>query len=130
MTKKSFSIYRLIAVIIVAIVVGISINYGNWYLPLAAIVASWVFLYALRRNVKEIMPDERDYMTAGKASLWSMRIYLGVSVIVGLVLYTMGMDEKEGILFSSATTLLYSASFLMLVYAVLFKIYERKNENS
>jgi hypothetical protein len=59
-----------------------------------------------------------------------MRIYLGVSVIVGLVLYTMGMNEKEGILFGTATTLLYSASFLMLVYAVLFKIYERKNENS
>lgn len=130
MTKKSFSIYRLIAVIIVAIVVSISINYGNWYLPLAAIVASWIFLYALRRNVKEIMADERDYITAGKASLWAMKIYLGVSVIVGFILYTMGTNEKEGILFGTATALLYSASFLMLVYAVLFKIYERRNGDS
>jgi len=130
MTKKSFSIYRLIAVIIVAIVVSISINYGNWYLSLAAIVASWIFLYALRRNVKEIMADERDYITAGKASLWTMRVYLGISVVVGLILYTVGGDDKGGILFGTATTLLYSDSFLMLVYAVLFKINERKDENS
>ncbi|MBN2198201.1 DUF2178 domain-containing protein [Candidatus Wolfebacteria bacterium] len=130
MTKKSFSIYRLVAVIIVAIVIGVSINYGNWYLPLIIIVASWVFLYILRQNVKEIMADERDYMIAGKASLWAMRIYLGVSVIIGLILYVAGIDEKEGILFGIATALLYSASFLMVVYAVLFKIYEKKNENS
>jgi len=124
MSKKTFSIYRIIAVIIVSVVVGLSINFGNWYLPVAAIMASWLFLYTLRRRVKEVMADERDYTIAGKASGWAMKIYLSLSVIVGIILYSIG--GKEGILFGTATALLYSACFLMLLYTVLFKIYERK----
>ncbi len=70
------------------------------------------------------MADERDYTIAGKASGWAMKIYLSLSVIVGIILYSIG--GKEGILFGTATALLYSACFLMLLYTVLFKIYERK----
>jgi len=128
MTKKAFSIYRIIAVIIVTIIVSISINYGNWYLPVISIMASWLFLYTLRRKVKEVIADERDYIIAGKASGLAMKIYISFSVIIGMILYSTGKENE--ILFNIATTLLYSACFLMIFYAVLFKIYERKNENS
>ena len=128
MTKKAFSIYRIIAVIIVTIIVSISINYGNWYLPVISIMASWLFLYTLRRKVKEVIADERDYIIAGKASGLAMKIYISFSVIIGMILYSTGKENE--VLFNIATTLLYSACFLMIFYAVLFKIYERKNENS
>jgi len=128
MTKKAFSIYRIIAVIIVTIIVSISINYGNWYLPVISIMASWLFLYTLRRRVKEVIADERDYIIAGKASGLAMKIYISFSVIIGMILYSTGKENE--ILFNIATTLLYSACFLMIFYAVLFKIYERKDENA
>jgi len=128
MTKKAFSIYRIIAVIIVTIIVSISINYGNWYLPVISIMASWLFLYTLRRKVKEVIADERDYIIAGKASGLAMKIYISFSVIIGVILYSTGKENE--ILFNIATTLLYSACFLMIFYAVLFKIYERKDENA
>jgi len=128
MTKKAFSIYRIIAVIIVTIIVSISINYGNWYLPVISIMASWLFLYTLRRKVKEVIADERDYIIAGKASGLAMKIYISFSVIIGMILYSTGKENE--ILFNIATTLLYSACFLMIFYAVLFKIYERKDENA
>ena len=128
MTKKTFSIYRIIAVIIVTIIVSIFINYGNWYLPVISIMASWLFLYTLRRKVKEVIADERDYIIAGKASGLAMKIYISFSVIIGMILYSTGKENE--ILFNIATTLLYSACFLMIFYAVLFKIYERKDENA
>jgi len=128
MTKKAFSIYRIIAVIIVTIIVSISINYGNWYLPVISIMASWLFLYTLRRKVKEVIADERDCIIAGKASGLAMKIYISFSVIIGMILYSTGKENE--ILFNIATTLLYSACFLMIFYAVLFKIYERKDENA
>jgi uncharacterized membrane protein len=127
MTKRAFSIYRIIAVAIVSVIVSVSINLGNWYLPVISIIASWLFLYAIRRKVDEVLADERDYMIAGKASSHAIRIYALASVIIGMILYSIG--SREGILFSMATTLLYSACFLMLLYAVLFKIYERKDNH-
>ena len=128
MTQKAFSTYRIIAVIIVTIIVSISINYGNWYLPVISIMASWLFLYTLRRKVKEVIADERDYIIAGKASGLAMKIYISFSVIIGMILYSTGKENE--VLFNIATTLLYSACFLMIFYAVLFKIYERKDENA
>jgi uncharacterized membrane protein len=127
MTKKMFSVYRIIAVIIVSVTVSVFINFGNWYLPVISVVASWIFLYTLRGKVKEVIADERDYTIAGKASGLAMRIYLLLSVVIGIILYSIG--EKGGVLFGTATTLLYSACFLMFLYAILFKIYERKNNH-
>jgi uncharacterized membrane protein len=128
MTKKTFSIYRIIAVSIVTIVVSVSINYGNWYLPVISVTASWILLYWLRRNIKEVIADERDYIVAGKASGLAMNIFLLVSVIIGIILYSIGRENIA--LFNIATTLLYSACFLMVLYAVLFKIYEKKDDNT
>lgn len=126
MTKKMFSVYKIIAVIIVAVVVSVSVNYGNWYLPVIFLISAWVFLYVLKGKVKEVVADERDYRTAGRASALAMRIYVSLSVVAGLVLY---IAEKENeVLFAVGSVFLYSACFLMLLYAVLFKIYEKKDE--
>ncbi len=126
MTKKLFLVYKLVAVTVVAIVVSVSVNYGNWYLPVIFLITAWISLYALRNRVKEVITDERDYKIAGKASMWAMTIYVSFSVIAGLILY---IAEKENeVLFAIGSTLLYSVCFLMLLYSVLFKIYERRNE--
>jgi len=128
MTTKAFSIYRIIVVSIVTIIVSISINYGNWYLPVISIIASWILLYALRKKVKEVIIDERDHIIAGKASVLAMNVYLLFSVIIGIILYSVGKESEA--LFNIATTLLYSACFLMVFYSILFKIYEKKDGNA
>jgi uncharacterized membrane protein len=130
MDKKTFSILRIIAVAIVSISVSYFINMGNWYVPVITVAISWAFLYFMRKKVKQVIADERDYMIAGKASQIAMHTYLLLSVIAGLVLYSLGLGDKEGILFGTATTLLYSACFLMLLYAILFKIFEKKNDRN
>ena len=126
MTKKTFLIYKIAAVIGLGIAVSISVNYGNWYLPIAFLITAWVFLYILRSKVREVVEDERDHKIAGKASVLTMRIYTIISVIVGLILYVAEKDNE--ILFVVGSVLLYSAGFLMVLYSVLFKTYEKKDE--
>jgi uncharacterized membrane protein len=128
MTKRMFSIYRIIIVSIVAIAVSFSITYGNWYLPVICLVAAWISLYVLRSKIKEVIADERDYKVAGRASGLTIRIYVLLSLILGLILYT--AEREKGALFALGSTLLYSACFLMLLYAILFKILEKKDENA
>lgn len=126
MTLKTFSIYKIIAVIIVAIATGVSVNNGNWYLPIALLITAWVFLYVLRTRVKEVIADERDYRIAGKASALAMRIYSVLAVIIGLILYV--AEKNNEVLFAIGSVLSYSAGFIMLVYAILFKIYDKHHE--
>jgi len=128
MTKKTFTIYKIVAVIVVGFVTSVSANNGNWYLPVAFLVTAWVSLFVLRSRVKEVIADERDYRLAGKASMYAMTTYNVLAVIGGLILY---ISEKENaVLFSIGSTLLYSACVLMIIYSVLFKIYERKDERN
>jgi len=127
MSKKLFLIYKLGAVIVVAVAVSASLNYGNWYLPVIFLIAAWGSLYLLSGRVKEVMADERDYKIAGRAAGWAIKVYTMLSAIVGLIFYIAERENK--ILFTAGSVLLYSACFLMLLYAVLFKIYARRNQN-
>lgn len=126
MTKKTFLIYKIIAIIILAVAINVSVHYGNWYLPAAFLVAALVLLYVLRGRVKEVIADERDYKISGKASGLAMRIYAILSVIIGLILYI--AEKDNDVLFTIGSVLLYSAAFLMILYVILFKIYEKKDE--
>jgi len=128
MTKNKFSIYRIIIVSVLAVLISLSVSYGNWYLPIISLIAAWVSLFILRNKIKEIIADERDYRVAGKASGLAIRIYVLVSLILGLILY---VAEKENeVLFALGNAFLYSACFLIFLYAILFKIYEKKDENA
>lgn len=120
-----FSVYRVVIAIILAMIVSLSVSYGNWYLPIIAFAAAWISLFTLKNRVKEVIADERDYLIAGKASMMAMKIYIFISVTAGLVLYVLGRGND--VLFISANVLIYSACVLMVLEAFLFKIYERKN---
>lgn len=128
MTKKTYLIYRILTVLVVSIITSISVNTGNWYLLVVILITAWIFLSALKRKVKDVLVDERDYQIAGKASLHAMTIFNMIAVTAGLILYISGKDDP--VLFSIGNVLVYSACFLMFLYAVLFKIYVRKDERN
>lgn len=109
------------------IIISLSVNYGNWYLPVIAIIAAFAFLFTLKAKVKEVIADERDYKIGGKASQTAMTIYTLLSVIFGIILYIAGRGNEA--LFAAGNVLLYSACFLMLLYSFLFRIYIKKDEH-
>lgn len=128
MTKKAFSIYRIIIVSLLSIIISASIAYGNWYVPIISFLAAWASLYFLRNKIKEVVADERDYRIAGKAAGLTIKIYTLISIVLGLILYI--TERENAVLFMLASAFLYSACFLTLLYAILFKIYEKKDENA
>jgi uncharacterized membrane protein len=125
MSKKSFSICRIIIAMILAVIVSLSVSFGNWYLPVISFIIAWVILHILRNKIKEVIADERDYMIAGKASAMAIKIYIFLSVIIGLIFYIIG--KENSVLFVLGSALVYSACFLMVLHAFLFKIYEQKD---
>jgi uncharacterized membrane protein len=128
MTKKTFSVCRIIIAMALAIIVSSSIISGNWLVPVIAFVVAWLVLYSLRSRIKEVVADERDYLIAGKASLIAIKIFVFLAVTSGLVLYI--AEKENAILYGVGSTLIYSGCFLMVLEAFLFKIYEHKNEQN
>jgi len=127
MTKKTFLVYKIITTIILGTVVGVSVNYDNWYLPVVVMLSALAFLYTLKKRVKEVIADERDYKIAGRASYSAMTVYAIASAVLGIVLFTVGKGNTA--MSAAANTLVFSTCFLMLLYSFLFKVYIRKDEH-
>lgn len=126
MTKKTFQKYKMAVVVVVGLITGVSVPNDNWQLPIVTIIIAWVLLSFLRGRVRDVIADERDYRLVGKASLYAITTYNMLAVIIGLILYISG--KHDAVLYSVGNTLLYSVGFLMVIYTILFKIYERKGE--
>lgn len=82
-------------------------------------VISSLILILLRRKVKEVIADERDYATAGKSASWAIQIYSWISVVSMFVLYT--LRDLNPAYEPIAMTLAFSTCLLMLIYSLLFK---------
>lgn len=127
MSKKSFLILKIGIVMALSAVVSVSINYGNWVLPISAMVVSFVVLYATKKKVKDIIEDERDYKIAGNAARHAMTIYSLTSAVAGIFLFIEGRENES--LYVAGNVLLYSAMALVLIYSLLFKIYIKRDED-
>ncbi len=126
MSKKRYLVYRIITVVVLSSAISISINNNNWYLPIIAIAAAWIFLYTIKGKVKEILADERDRKVAGKAAIVAIQVYSFITTIAGVVLYI--TQKSDPTLFAIGNILLYSTCFILILYTIIFKIYERKYE--
>ena len=127
MSQKTFLIIRIITAMALAIVVSVFITQGNWYLPVTAVLAAFVFLLLTKKKVKGVIADERDYKIAGKASYMAMTIYTILAVIAGLIIFAKSKENESLMLISNI--LLYSVCLLMILYSVLFKIYVKRSGN-
>jgi uncharacterized membrane protein len=121
MTLKRFQQIKLVFVVIVAVVFSQSIIQRNYILPIVVLIISLLVLMYLRRQVKEIIADERDYEIAGKSASYAIQIYSWGAVIGMFVLYAFRdiNPSYEPI----ATTLAFSTCILMILYSFLFRYY-------
>jgi uncharacterized membrane protein len=126
MTLKSFKTAQITIAIIIAIVIGQSIVFKNYYLPFAVIAVGTLVMLVLRRRVKDVIADERDYQIGGRSALLTLQIYSWAAVVVMLVFYS--FRETDVVYGTVAATLAFSTCVLMLLYAVIFKRYIRKGK--
>ena len=121
MTLKKFKTIKAVFTFFIALVFSQAIIFKNFIIPLIVLIASSLILMLLRRQVKEIIADERDRAIGGKAALWAIQIYSWVATIFMIVLYS--FRDINPFYESIATTLAFSTCLLMLLYSVIFHYY-------
>ena len=124
MSQKRYLTCKLLTVMVLAVIVGAAVNLGHYFLPLLAMVAAWGFLYGLKGKVKAVLADERDYLTAGKAARISLTAYALTMSLIGVVL--MALSQSEPSLELPALLIVYPLCGLIVLNAVLFKIYDKR----
>ncbi|MFA6304197.1 MAG: DUF2178 domain-containing protein [Patescibacteria group bacterium] len=124
MTLKSFTLVRTATAFVLAITISLFIVRGNFYLPLAAMAAAVVVLLFAKSKVKDVLYDERDLLLAGKAAMYSIKIYglLAASLVMVLLALKKGDPVWEPV----GSALAYSVCFLLVLYSLFYKFLARK----
>lgn len=120
MTLKQYKWVKLGVVFITAFIFSQSIVFNNFFIPVATLAVSWVFLMYMRKSVKEVIADERDYEIGGKSALLAMQIYAWVGVILMFGAYA--LQDRDPAYWVVAQTLAFSITAFMLLYSVIFRI--------
>jgi len=125
MTLKTFKRLQIGIAIIIAITIGQSIIRNNYIIPLVIVILGTLVMLFARRYVKEIIADERDYLNAGRAATLSLQIYAWVAVIVMFIFYS---QRASNVAYDAiGQTLAYSTCFLMLLYSILFRYFNKRD---
>lgn len=131
MTLKKYQKIKLAIVVAISIIFSQSIIFKNYLIPIATLVISSLILMALRRQIKEVIADERDYALAGKSATWAIQIYSWISVVAMFVLYA--LRDLNPSYEPIAMTLAFSTCLLILIYSLFFnfqnKIKFTQNKN-
>lgn len=123
MSLKQFQVLKLAAVIILGALVGYSVTINSYLIPLISFTLAIVILFWARSLVKEVVADERDYEVGGHAARWAMQIFSWAATIAMFVLL---YEKAANPIFETAAYVLgYSVCGLLLLYALLFRYYNR-----
>ncbi|MFA5358646.1 MAG: DUF2178 domain-containing protein [Patescibacteria group bacterium] len=123
MTAKQFLFFKLIVVVILAGVVSSFITVGNYVIPLLVLMTAGVLLYFIKKRVKDVMEDERDFEIAGKAARYAMTIFSLVGGVVIIVIFALRHTNPDLELVGSVFA--YAVCFLLLCYSLLFKYFQQ-----
>lgn len=125
LTLKQYNTIRLVIVVILAMFMGNMIVLKNYFLPLILIAVTSLLLFSLRKKVKGVLADERDYELGGKSALLTMQIYSWTAVVAMFIF--LALSGKNPVYNAIAQTLSFSVCYFMLLYSVIFSYYNKKN---
>lgn len=121
MTLKNYKLIKLGFVFVLAIIFSQAIVLKNYIIPIAVMIASSLILMWLRRQVKGVIADERDYATGGRSALLAIQIYAWIASVSMLVLYA--LRDINPAYEPIALTLAFSTCILMLLYSFIFRYF-------
>jgi len=120
MTKKQYSVFRLIVIMILSASISAAITAEN-YLPIVLIVTAMAAMYYGKKRLPKdtVMADERDYKVAGDAARYTIYIYSWIGAIATFIL--MALSDKTGMLYALSQFFAYTVCFIMLLNAFVFR---------
>jgi uncharacterized membrane protein len=119
LTFKQYNTIRLIIVAVLAMFIGNLIVLKNFFIPVILIVISTLLLMYLRKRVKGVIADERDYELGGKAAFLAIQVYSWIAVLGMFGFWA--FSDVNPLYKPVAMTLAFSTCILMLLYTVIFR---------
>jgi uncharacterized membrane protein len=125
MDKERYNNLRNVVVAAIGLVVAFGAARNNWALPILAVLLGMVALVTLRRQVTEVLHDERIVVIQQKAASRTLGYVTAITGLLGLVLIEMsyrGFSEYRNV----GHAFVYQAYVIMMVYALFTWYYQRQ----
>jgi uncharacterized membrane protein len=121
---KQYTFYKLLIVIILAIIASTFVTLGNFVIPLVVFFIAVVLMFFLKKNVDAILTDERINAASGKASRIVITTFAFLMAIAGIILISLRNTYPQGLIIGNI--LIYTECGMMLLYSILFKYYSKR----
>lgn len=119
MTIKQYNWVRVLVSASLAAVMSQAVVLQNYYLGAAAVLIAVLLMVALKKQVREVMADERDYKLAGDAARWSLTVFATLGSLGSFLLLTGRGYYPE---FEAAGSVLaYAVCALLIIYSLTVK---------
>lgn len=125
MSKRIFTLCNIAIAMAMGAAVGYSVAVGNAIVPIVAVAGGMGLQYLCRRQVKEIVEDERLYKITEKASQITFRISTIMMAVTGAVLIALSHSISADFRLVGLT-LVYAVCALIVLNLVLYIYYSRK----
>ncbi|MGD1118246.1 MAG: DUF2178 domain-containing protein [Dehalococcoidales bacterium] len=126
MNFNTYRNWRMTLLVIGTILAAVSVAIGNAYILIGAVAAGMIILFILRRRVKEVTTDERNYAVASKAARLTVSLVgLGMAVTGAILLAFHRADLSAGMA-QVGLALLYATCGLLLINLSAYTYYNRK----
>lgn len=129
MSRKVFVICSIIIVMAMGAVIGGAVSSGNILLPIIVPAAGILLMVMLRRSVKEVIEDERNYRISEKASRKAIQIFGISAAVLSSIFITLGRKGSADIS-QAGFTLSYAVGFLLMLYLGFYTYYNKKHRES
>lgn len=128
MTYDQFKRIRIVMAAVVAIIVSFAINLQSWIFAtiavLLAVLLAMIVIFSAKRQVKDVLADERDYYIAGKAARYTVSVFCVLGAILSFYFMVLSKDANAE---AVGSVLAYSTCGLLLLNSAIV-IYLQRNE--
>jgi uncharacterized membrane protein len=123
MTSKQFRWAKVAIAAILAVVITQAVILNSYILASVAVLITILLVIILRRQVKEVLADERDYKIAGDAARWTLAIF---SVLAWLMSFVLIMLRNINPAYETAGFILsYTVCALLVVHLIVSLVFKR-----
>jgi uncharacterized membrane protein len=125
MKLQKLTLYRILALIIIATTFLYAMLVGNSMLIVFSIITGFILTITLARKQQKIIVDERTQLINEKSSTMTMQTFVAGASLLGFILW--GLDYiGYAELYPLSFILLYSACALMILNMIFRGYYRRK----
>lgn len=124
MKYRQYKAYKLLAVILLTVAIGILVSVGNYLLSLFIFIIAIALEILMRKKADFPLSDERLDAIGGRASRAVLVTFALLLAAAGIILISLRNISYYCLIIGNI--LIGVESAMMLLYAVLFKYYSRK----